>query len=149
MIPLPLIAVAKGVWGFLRAVPWQAWAVAAVLLVGWRYGEHRYDAGVADENARWLTAQARADAYAKAAEEARDKVAEEINTSTSDQAHEATVDTRTDTATAVERVRYEIRTIEVPAGCPTDLPAGVRDEGRAAVDRARAAGGQVRAGRNP
>lgn len=148
MIPLPLIAAAKGVWGFLRAIPWQAWAVAAVLLVGWRYGEHLYDAGVADENARWVAAQAKADADAKAAEQARDKAAESINTSTTDQAHEATVESRTETAAAVERVRYEIRTIEVPAGCPTALPARVRDEGRAAVERARTAGSQVRAGRN-
>lgn len=149
MIPLPLIALAKGAWSFLRAIPWQAWAVAAVLLIGWRYGEHRYDAGVADENARWVTAQAKADAEAKDAEEARNKAAAVVNTETSQQAHEATVETRTETASAVERVRYEIRTIEVPAGCPTALPDRVRDEGRAAVERARAAADQVRAGRNP
>lgn len=149
MIPLPLIAFAKGAWSFLRAIPWQAWAVAAVLLIGWRYGEHRYDAGVADEKARWVAAQVKADAEAKAAEEARDKAAESINADTSQQAHEAAVESRTETATAVERVRYEIRTIEVPAGCPTALPDRVRDEGRAAVERARAAADQVRAGRNP
>lgn len=149
MIPLPLIAAAKDTWSFLRAIPWQAWAVAAVLLIGWRYGEHRYDAGVADENGRWLAAQAKADADAKAAGEKRAKDAAAINTSTTDRAHEATVETRTETAAAVERVRYETRTIEVPANCPTGLPERVRDEGRAAVDRARAAGGPLRAGRDP
>lgn len=149
MIPLPLIAAGKAAWGFLRAIPWQAWVVAAVLLIGWRYGEHRYDAGVAAENKRWVDAQAKADADAKAAAEKRDKDAGAINTSTTERAHEASVETRTETASAVERVRYETRTIEVPANCPVGLPDRVLDEGRAAVDRARTAGGPLRAGRDP
>lgn len=149
MIPLPLIAAAKGAWAFLRAIPWQAWAVAAVLLIGWRYGEHRYDSGVADERASWVAAQAKADAEAKAAAAKQAQDAAAINNSTTDRAHEATVETRTETAAAVERVRYETRTIEVPANCPTGLPDRVRDEGRAAVDRARAAGSPLRAGRDP
>lgn len=145
---IAVVTAAKAVWGFLRAIPWQAWLVAAVLFVGWRYGEHRYDAGVTAENGRWVAAQAKADADAKAAEEKRDKEAAAIDTSTTEAAHEATVETRTETATAVERVRYVTRTIEIPAGCPTALPDVVRDEGRAAVERARAAGGEVPAGKD-
>lgn len=140
MIPLPLIAAAKGAWSFLRAIPWQAWAVAAVLLIGWRYGEHRYDAGVAAENGRWMAAQAKADADAKAAAEKQAADAAAINTSTTDRAYEATVETRTETAAAVERVKHIVRTIEVPAGCPTQLPVEVSEEGRRAVERARRAG---------
>lgn len=148
MIPLPLIAAAKGVWGFLRAIPWQAWAVAAVLLVGWRYGEHRYDAGVADENARWVDAQAEADRQAQAAAEKRDKDAAAIDTSATVAAHEATVETRTETATAVERVIHETRTIEVPADLDRPFPGSVQHELGAAVERARAAGDPLRAGRD-
>ena len=44
-IPLGLKVAGKAVGGFLRAIPWPVWAVAAVLFVGWRYGEGRYDAG--------------------------------------------------------------------------------------------------------
>lgn len=138
-----------GAWKFLRAVPWQAWLVAAVLLVGWRWGEHRYDAGVAAESARWVAAQAEADRQAKAAKEKRDRVATDVSAATTERAHEATTKTRTETAAAVERVKYETRTIVVPAACPTGLPAVVRDEGRAAVERARSAGREVRAGRDP
>ncbi|HEY1035525.1 MAG TPA: hypothetical protein VGE09_11150 [Pseudoxanthomonas sp.] len=138
-LPLGLVTAGKAVWGFLRAIPWQAWVVAAVLFVGWRYGEHRYDAGVAEENARWVDAQAKADRDAKAATAKRDKAADGVNTATTERAHQATVETRTETAAAVERVRYVTRTIEVPAGCPTALPDVVRDEGRAAVESARAA----------
>ena len=140
------IALAKGALGFLRAIPWQVWAVAAVLGAGWYYGEVRYDAGVAAEKARWTKAQADADRQARAATEARDKAAEGVNSATTERAHEATVATRTETAAAVERVRYVTHTIEVPADCPVGLPDRVLEEGRAAVDRARAAGREVRAG---
>lgn len=43
--PLWLRPLGKAVGGFLRAIPWPVWAVAALLFVGWRYGAHRYEAG--------------------------------------------------------------------------------------------------------
>lgn len=46
--PLWLRSVGKAVGGFLRAIPWPVWAIAAILFVGWRYGAHRYDAGHED-----------------------------------------------------------------------------------------------------
>ena len=142
-------AFGKGAWGILRAIPWQAWLVAALLLAGWRYGEHRAEQATTACDARWEAAQAEADRQAEEAAAQRDAAASAVNTATTERAHEATIETRTETATAVERVRYETRTIEVPANCPVGLPVRVRDEGRAAVDRARAAGNPLRTGRNP
>lgn len=139
----------KAAWGFLRRIPWQAWAVAAVLFVGWRYGEHRYAAGVATENTRWTEAQAEADRKAKAETDKRDKVASKTNDTAAAEGAAATTKTQVETAAAVERVKYVTRTIEVPSGCPVAVPDIVRDEGRAAVDRARAAGSPLRAGRDP
>lgn len=148
-LPLWLVTTGKAVGGFLRAIPWQVYAVAALLAVGWLYGQHQYNAGVDAENARWTDAQADADAKAKAAEATRDTTATGINTAATERAHEATVETRTETAAAVERVKYVTRTIHVPVDCPVDLPDSVRDEGRAAVERAQAAGSALRAGQHP
>lgn len=49
---------------FLAKVPWQAWAIAAVLATGWFYGNHRHSQGIADERARWVAMQAEAKAVA-------------------------------------------------------------------------------------
>lgn len=138
-----------GAWNFLRAIPWQVWTVAALVIAIWCYGDNRFEAGVADERARWNASQAEADRKAAEDTAKRDAAAEEVNATTTERAHEATVETRTETAAAVERVRYVTRTIEVPANCPTGLPDVVRDEGRAAVERARAAGDPLRAERDP
>lgn len=35
-------------WRFLRGLPWQAWALVALLAAGWYYGHLRYNAGQAD-----------------------------------------------------------------------------------------------------
>ena len=37
----------KGVWGFLKGLPWQVWAVAAALALGLFYGHLRFNAGEA------------------------------------------------------------------------------------------------------
>lgn len=133
----------------LRMIPWQLYAIVALLMAGWLYGAHQYRAGVAAERARWTAAQAAADAKARAADDARDKTSGVLSVAASQRAHDAVTETRTETAAAVERVRYVTRTIEVPAACPVGLPASVRDEGRAAVERANAAGGALRAGQHP
>jgi hypothetical protein len=46
-------AIAKGAWGFLRAIPWQVWLVVAVLAAGWLYGEHTRAEGEAKVQAKW------------------------------------------------------------------------------------------------
>jgi hypothetical protein len=59
MIAAGLVAktvLAKSV-AFVRGVPWQAWAVAGMVLVGFLYGARRYDAGVLDERTRQEQAQ--------------------------------------------------------------------------------------------
>lgn len=52
---------------FLAKIPWQVWLLAAVLLTGWLWGNHRYDQGVDRERARWEAAAAKAKARADAA----------------------------------------------------------------------------------
>lgn len=149
---MSLAALAGGariVGGWLKAVPWQVWAALALLLVGWRYGEMRADQRERDVRAEYAAAQAEADR--KFAEQARRlaDASRRIADATGRLASTASTDTRTETAAAVEKVRYVTRQIVVPAGCPVGLPDVVRDEGRAAVERARAAGGAVRTGGNP
>lgn len=140
---------AKAVWTFLRGIPWQVWVLAALALWVYRYGEARFDAGVEAERTRWETAQAAADAKAADAERKRDARAADINTASGQRASAQVADTRATTATAAERVRHEVLRVPVPADCPAELPAVVHDEGRAAVERARAAGRPLREGRNP
>lgn len=146
---LTIGAAAKAVLGFLKAIPWQLWLGLALFVAVWQYGDHRYDAGVATERAAWQKKQRKADEAARLAQAERDESADKVNLSSDARAAAAVTDTRTETAAAVERVRYEIREIEVPAGCPVALPDRVRAEGRAAVERARAAGDPLRAGRDP
>lgn len=61
---LALRAAAGGLWSVLRALPWQVYAVVAVLLAGWALHEHGVNAG--DRAARAelapVLAQAREDA---------------------------------------------------------------------------------------
>lgn len=39
--------------GLLKRIPWPVWAIAAVLLTGLLWGNHRYSQGVADERDAW------------------------------------------------------------------------------------------------
>lgn len=150
MIPsLPFLAFLKPVGAFLRAIPWHVWLAAAVLFVGWRYGAHQYDAGVADTNAKWEAAQREANTAARDAQDKRDDTAADIATDSDKRAAQQVADTRSTTAAAAERVRYEIRTVEVPAVCDGAVPVGVRDEFSAAVSRANAAGSALRKERDP
>jgi hypothetical protein len=48
------------VGGFLKRMPWQVWAAAAVVLTVWLWGNHRYSQGVHHERAQWEAAQAAA-----------------------------------------------------------------------------------------
>lgn len=141
-----LWAAARIVGGWLKAVPWQAWAALALLILGWRYGELRADQRERDVRAEYAAAQAEADR--KFAEQARRLAgaSRRIADASIRLAATASTDTRTETAAAVGKVRDATRKMVVPVGCPVGLPDGVRDEGRAAVERARAAGGSVRAG---
>lgn len=74
---IPFIAAFGGIWkgflGFLKGIPWQAYAVMALLAGGWWYGHLRYNAGQADTQAEWdkaVAAQKAADAAVKPKQEA-------------------------------------------------------------------------------
>lgn len=124
---------------FLRRVPWQAWALLALLAgVAW-FSHSRYQSGY--EAARAECESAASAALADAVERARQdaETARQVGIDTGREAARLQADIAASTATSVERIRYVTRTIEVPAGCPVGLPDGVRVELHAAADRARAA----------
>lgn len=139
----------KAFGGLLRAVPMWVWLVAA-LLIAWHFDRgEQYQAGVDAEKARQVAAQLEADREAKAKQDERDQDAAQISRQSDERAQDAVVETRTETAAAVERVRYETRVIEVPVGCDRPLPVGLRDEFAKAVDAANAASRGLRAGADP
>jgi hypothetical protein len=135
-------------FGLLRVIPWPVWLALAVLVTGWRWGEHRHDAGVEAERARWIAAQAEVDARAKAETERRARAAQAANADASKAAAAAITNTRVAASGAVERIRYVTRSIQVPAGCPHALPASVQSELARATERTAAAGNPLRAGRD-
>jgi hypothetical protein len=70
VMPAPVQAgweVGKRVAG---AIPWQAWAIAGVLVVGWYYGHTRYNAGVQSVQIRFDAYRADLMAKTRAAEDA-------------------------------------------------------------------------------
>ena len=138
-------------WGFLRSIPWQVWAFAAVVGLALLYGENRADAREESVREEYAALEAAAnDAQAKQA--AKDaETAKDITADTTKRTTAAVVDTRTKTATAVERVRHETRTIVVPADCAAAvlLPASVQSEGRQAIERANTADRPMRGATNP
>ena len=151
----PYFAVAetivRAIWGFLKSIPWPVWAfVIGVCLAMW-YGEQRADAREESVREEYNALEAAAnDAQAKQA--AKDaETAKTITADTDKRTTAVVVDTRTKTATAVERVRHETRTIVVPADCATAvlLPASVQSEGREAIERANAADRPLRGAANP
>jgi hypothetical protein len=142
----------RGAWGWVKAVPWWVWVIAAVVFLWQVDRDMQYRKGVAFERDRWETAQRAADAAAAAVAAQRAETAQTIATETAADAAKATTETRTQTAVAVERVNHAMRSAPAPpAGCPEPglLPDIVQYEGRQAVERARAAAGGVRARPNP
>jgi hypothetical protein len=144
-----VLGFAKGAWGFLRAIPWQVYAIAALLALGWWWGERRHSEGVAETNQAWTDAQRAEDLRVAVDRAVRAAFASAINAKWQDSGHAAQLETRETTDAALRRIEHAIAEIELPPGCPSGLPASVRAEGRAAVERARAAGDPLRAERNP
>lgn len=131
----------RDAWGFLKSVPWQVWAFAAVVALAMWYGHRREQSGYERAVDECIAAHRATDAAIAAIEIAKLEQSEKAAQEASTKAQEATTDTRVKTATAVERVKNETARIDTTA-CPA-LPERVRDEGRQAVERARAAAGKV------
>lgn len=149
---LTLIMLLQKAWasllGFVKDVPWQIWALIAAFIGVVIFGNLQFKAGEAAERAKWqawLDEQQRLEAELVAAQKL---AAAEIAADTAAKGQKASADTRTETAEAVERIRYVTRTIEVPAECraAVQLPDGVRAELAQAAARTRAAGDPLRAG---
>lgn len=104
-------------------------AAAAAL---WWAVDRVYDRGVRDENARWIDLQAKADAKARADEQAATKASEHIGDTTRARANAAMRATATLTTDSVARI-HDVYARTPPAPCAADggprpLPASVRDE---------------------
>lgn len=149
---LALVALLQKAWGwlvaFVKAVPWQVWVGIGACVLVFLYGRQQYADGQMTERAKWqawVAEQERVDAELVAAQKL---AAAQIAADTQAKGQQASTDTRTETAAAVERIRYVTRTIEVPAECraAVQLPDGVRDELAQAAARTRAAGDPLRAG---
>jgi hypothetical protein len=77
VIPLPLIGAGKAVKTALAAIPWPVYALAALLLAGWLYGNHRESVGEARVQAAWDAEKTEiAEAVAEAERLAREREAE-------------------------------------------------------------------------
>lgn len=149
---LSLVMLAQKAWGWLlgvlKAVPWQVWVGIGVTLIVFLYGRQQYVDGQMTERAKWqawVAEQERLEAELVAAQKL---AAAQIAADTQAKGQQASTDTRTETAAAVERIRYVTRTVQVPAECraAVQLPDGVRDELAQAAARTRAAGDPLRAG---
>lgn len=140
-----------GVWRFLKSIPFPVWLFIGGVCLALLHGENRADAREELVREEYAALEAAAnDAQAKQA--AKDaETAKDIAADTDKRTTAAVVDTRTKTATAVERVRHETRTIVVPADCAAAvrLPASVQSEGRQAIERANAADRPLRGAANP
>lgn len=149
---LAWLALIQKAWGwivdFVKAVPWQVWVLIALAYGVYRYGESRYDDGVTAERQVWVEWKAKQDETDRDLVAAQKMASAQITLDTQAKGQQASTDTRTETAAAVERIRYVTRTIEVPAECRAAvlLPDGVRHELTEAAARTRAAGDPLRAG---
>lgn len=137
-------ALAGGAWKLAKRVPWQAWAVVAlVLAIAWfgHWREQRgHDGGVLEERGRWEAAQRKANQDAQRANARRAQTDTRINTASDQRAAQASADTRAETGKIVERIVHDTRTIQLPADLDRPMPDGVRDALGAARDAANAAG---------
>lgn len=134
----------RGLWKILRGIPWQAWVAVALALVVWRYGEARYDAGVADCREAVAAADAKASEAARAEERRQSDASAAATRAKDERLNEKLPAIKNRTHEATERIRIVYRDRPVPAECKR--PDGVREELEAARRRANAAAGELRRG---
>lgn len=148
---LMLKAAFGGVLKVIKSIPLPVWLFIGGMCLALLHGENRADAREESVREKFAALEAAAnDAQAKQAAKDAD-TAKTITADTDKRTTAAVVDTRTKTATAVERVRYETKTIVVPADCAAAvrLPASVQSEGRQAIERANAAHRPMQRAGNP
>ena len=148
---LMLKAAFGGVLKVIKSIPLPVWLFIGGMCLALLHGENRADAREESVREKFAALEAAAnDAQAKQAAKDAD-TAKTITADTDKRTTAAVVDTRTKTATAVERVRYETKTIVVPADCASALrlPDIVQSEGRQAIERANAADRPLRGAANP
>lgn len=68
---MPIFPLSK-IAGIFKAIPWQVYALAALLFAGWLYGNHRYDAGRESVLVELREAKAKAQAAARKAARSAD-----------------------------------------------------------------------------
>lgn len=136
--------VLRRLWKILRGIPWQAWVAVALALVVWRYGEARYDAGVAACRAAVAAAAAKASDAARAEERRQSDASAAATQAKDERLNEKLPAIENRTHEAAERIRIAYRDRPVPAECKR--PDRVREELEAARRRANAAAGELRRG---
>lgn len=109
---------------FLAKIPWPVWAIAAVLLTGWLYGNHRYSEGYDDREAEYAAARAKAVEQARTTDrKASDRRAADATRLTNDSnaRKEAIDNAEPDTTDAAGRAlacqRLRAAGIDPPAEC--------------------------------
>lgn len=110
-----------------------------VALALWKGGQAIYDAGVAAERAVWLEAQAKADKEQRAKQD-RDQIASDgVSDETRESAQKDSRETREQTTSTIETIRYVYRSQPAAVCSPDPVPDGVREALGAAYDAAAAA----------
>ena len=121
-------------------------AIAGILWAAYSAG---VSSGVDRERAKWERASAAAEASSREREQAGTVASEEARDAAAVAAQEASDETRGQTATTIETIRYVYRTQPAPACAPDPVPDGVRDALSAAYDAAAAASGRLPAAAGP
>lgn len=106
----------KAIWGFLLKIPWQVYAVIALLLACWLYGHWRFEQGKFIVQSAWDEEKSATAAMIKQLQEK----ANQVNTQ---------VETRVVTQTRVIHEKGDTIIREIPKYIPVDtpnLPGGFR-----------------------
>lgn len=98
-----IAGLARGAWGFVKGIPWQAWTIAALVVAFWWWGEHREGVG-------YGRALAEADKVAKKEIVYRDRVTVEVQEKIVEKVR-----------TIREKGDEIVRVVQVPSdACPID-----------------------------
>lgn len=88
------------IWLFLKGIPLWVWAVIALLVAGWLYGQHQYGAGESARQAQWDAQKAKDQAEIARLTALRSKVTVKVETVYVDR-----IKVVTEKARVIEKVR--------------------------------------------